>query len=263
MSSESSSTSAHQRILHLPTGHNFRDIGGYPAADGRSVRWRQVYRSGYMSKITGDDIAALHALGIDTICDFRANDEREERPTVWHEGTTTELWARDYEFSAGALAELMENTDILEGQTRDSMIEIYTVLPYEQADSYREMFRRLAAGRVPLVFNCSAGKDRTGVASALLLSLLGVPRDVIYDDYMLTNASMDGLVAYMEQSPKYRAFVVERRDHALPLIRAERDYLDTTFAVIAQDHGSVERYLADVLDISPEDQITMRDNLLI
>lgn len=253
---------SHPRFIPLPSGHNFRDLGGYRAADGRSVRWRQLFRSGFMSKITAEDAATLHALGIDTICDFRANAEREERPTLWHGGSETELWARDYEFSAGAIAELLDRPDILASQTRDSMIEIYRELPYEQADSLRELFARIAAGRLPLLFNCSAGKDRTGVASALLLDLLGVPRATIEQDYMLTNEAMDGLIAFMADSPKYQHLLGDSLHRIEPLLRAEPDYLATSFAVIEDQHGSVEAYLSEVIGVGAGERATIRDRLL-
>ena len=227
------------RFIPLPSGHNFRDLGGYATADGRHVRWGMLFRSGFMSKISAEDGATLHALGIDTICDLRANGERAERPTRWHEGSATELWARDHHFSAGAIAELIASLDAIASQTRDSMIEVYRKLPWEQTESLREMFGRIVAGRVPLLFNCSAGKDRTGIAAALLLSLLGVPRETIEEDYLLTNQAMDGLIAFMADSPMYRDFVHARREHAMPLLRAELDYLATSFAAIEQRHGSV------------------------
>lgn len=254
---------SHPRFIHLPSGHNFRDLGGYPAADGRSVRWRQVFRSGFMSKITAADAATLHALGIDTICDFRANAERDERPTLWHGGSATQLWARDYDFSAGAIAELLDRPDILAAQTRDTMIEIYRELPYEQADSLRELFARIAAGRLPLLFNCSAGKDRTGIASALLLDLLGVARDTIEQDYMLTNAAMDGLIAFMADSPKYRHLLDDADIGRIePLLRAEPDYLATSFAVIEDTHGSVAAYMSEVVGVGADERAAIRELLL-
>jgi protein-tyrosine phosphatase len=252
----------HQRILHLPSGHNFRDIGGYQTADGRTVKWRQIFRSGYMSKITGEDREQLHGLGIDTICDFRANGERTERPTVWHEGTPTQLWARDYELSAGALGDLMKEPQVQASQSRASMLAVYRELPYEQADSYREMFDRIAAGRVPLVFNCSAGKDRTGVASALVLTLLGVPRSVVEEDYLLTNATIDGLFQFMAESERYKAFVTDRREQIMPVMMADKEYLDTSFDVIEREHGTVENYARDVLSLTDDAIAAIRTYLL-
>ncbi len=250
------------RILHLPSGHNFRDIGGYANSEGKQVKWRTVFRSGYMSKIDGDDAAQLLALGIDTICDLRANDERAERPTVWHVGTQTDLWARDHHFSAGSLAELAGRPDVVAQHTRESMFEIYRVLPHEQTQSYRELFARLASGRIPILFNCSAGKDRTGLATALILSLLGVPQPTIDEDYMLSNDVLDGLIDYMRSSPKYRDMTINRLDIAMPMLRVEPDYLATSFAVIENDHGSVENYLAEALGIDRDQQAAIKAHLL-
>jgi protein-tyrosine phosphatase len=221
-----------QRILPIETGHNFRDIGGYAAAHGRSVKWRKIYRSGYMSRVAGDDIAQLQGLGIDTICDFRTNSERQHRPTLWHSDSKTEIWARDYEFSSGAFFDVADRSALSASEMRSTMILLYEQLPFEQAESYCEMFQRIAAGRVPLLFNCSAGKDRTGVAAALLLSLLGVSYDMIEQDYMLTNDRMDGLIAFMAKEPKYSHYVTERRADAMPLLRAETEYLASSFKAI-------------------------------
>lgn len=249
------------RLLHLPSGHNFRDVGGYTTREGRKVKWRQVFRSGFMSKIAGDDITRLHELGIDTILDLRANDEREERPTIWHHGTGAELWARDHEFSAGSLGELALRPELLPEHSREGMFEIYRALPHEQLGSFRELFTRMAQGRLPILYNCSAGKDRTGLASALLLTLLGVDEATIEQDYMLSNDVIEGLVDFMANSPKYR-HLVQRLEKALPMLRVEPEYLATSMAVIARDHGTVERYLAEAVGVDADMQAAIRDLLL-
>ena len=250
------------RVLPLKTGHNFRDMGGYATMDGRRVKWRRLFRSGYMAGIQGEDRDLLTALGIDTICDLRANDERAERPTRWHIGTDTELWERDHLFSAGALHTLAKRAEAGPDDTRASMFEIYSVLPHEQSESYGELFRRLAAGRVPVLFNCSAGKDRTGVAGALILSLLGVPRATIEEDYLLSNTMLDGLIQFMKRSPQYAPLIEHRMDLAMPMLRVEPDYLARSFAVIEREHGTVERYLDEVLGIDADGQAAIREHLL-
>lgn len=250
------------RILPLKSGHNFRDMGGYPTREGRQVKWRTVYRSGYMSRIDDSDREELHRLGIDTICDFRSNSERDERPTIWHEGSPTELWSRDHEHSVGILFELMKRADPKAEDTRNAMVDAYRTLPYEQSDSYREFFGRLAAGRLPILFNCSAGKDRTGVAAAILLDLLGVSREQIVEDYMISNNYIDGLIEWMRTSSNYAAFVSEDIDRAMPLMSCDASYLDTTFATIESNHGSTAAYLAEELGIAPDQQARIREYLL-
>jgi protein-tyrosine phosphatase len=250
------------RVVQLAKGHNFRDIGGYPAANGRTTKWRHIFRSGYMSRVTDEDITQLHALGIVTICDFRTNSERLHRPTQWHKGTTTDLWARDYDFSTGAIFDMADSALVSAAEMRASMLKLYEELPFDQSGSYREMFQRISSGRVPLLFNCSAGKDRTGVAAALILGLLGVPRDVIEQDYMLTNVAMDGLIAFMEKEPKYSKFITENRDQAMPLLRAEPEYLHASFNAIDEKYGTIEDYVRAELGLTHGDIAAIQAHLL-
>jgi protein-tyrosine phosphatase len=252
------------RVLPIDTGHNVRDLGGYPSSEGRTVRWRHLFRSGVMSRVAGEDVAALRALGIASICDFRTNDERVRRPTVWHEheGSPTELYARDYDFSGGSLFTLFESGTLTAPEMHDTMIGVYRELPFEQAEAYRAMFTRIAAGQVPLLFNCSAGKDRTGVAAALLLHMLEVPHHIITQDYLETNIFLEKLASFMATEPKYKLLVESQYEVALPLLRAEAEYLEAAFAAITARHGTVAAYFADELGISPADQDNIRARLL-
>jgi protein-tyrosine phosphatase len=251
-----------QRTLPLQAGHNFRDIGGYPVAGGGRVKWRHVYRSGVMARFTSDDIAYVNALGIDTICDLRSNDERRRHPTAWHEGTATELWARDYHFGLGSFDSMIKRQEITAADMRETMVTVYRDLPFEQSSSYRELFERLANGRVPLLFNCSAGKDRTGVASALLLDLLGVPRSIIEQDYLLTNDAIDVLVAHMQHDTAYGRFVTEQPAAAMPLLRAEAEYLREMFAAVDHRNGGTAGYFSQVLGLAADQQAAIRANLI-
>ncbi len=250
------------RVVQLAKGHNFRDIGGYKSVDGRTTKWRQIFRSGYMSRVTNADIAQLHALGIDSICDLRTTSERKHRPTQWHEGTATDLWARDYDFSTGAIFDITDNASVSAAQMRANMLTLYKDMPFDQSGSYREMFQRISGGRLPLLFNCSAGKDRTGVAAALILALLGVPRDVIEQDYMLTNVAMEGLIAFMEKEPKYNKLVTENRDQAMPLLRAESEYLHASFKAIDEKYGTIENYARGELGLTHTDITLIQTHLL-
>ncbi|MBN9318596.1 MAG: hypothetical protein BGN86_16080 [Caulobacterales bacterium 68-7] len=192
-----------ERLLPLQGGRNFRDLGGYRSADGRQVRWGRLYRSGVMSGLTDGDRAYLSALGINTICDLRNPDERRQDPSALLKSPGVKINAFDYDMSS-SLAEMAR------AQTRDQAIAgfaasymnfIETLTPH-----YTDMFGHLVRGEVPLAVNCSAGKDRTGVASALILSVLGVPRDTIVADYALTQvytppANYTSAIANGQSSP--------------------------------------------------------------
>lgn len=246
------------RLVTLEGGFNFRDFGGYAAADGRRVKRGLLYRSGVMTHLTGDDAARLHDLGIATICDLRTTSERAAQPTLWHEGSEIEYWARDYQGRAGNLGAMLSREDASAADLRAVMIEAYQLIPWQQADSYRAMFERLAAGRVPLVVNCSAGKDRTGIAVALVLAALGVPKDVIEADYLFTNrADFDWLRArFAGRLSSLPPEVIA------PMFASDLAYLDAMFVAIENRHGSISAYLRDILGIGPDGLEALRANLL-
>jgi protein-tyrosine phosphatase len=237
-------------------------MGGYRAADGRALKWRHLYRSGVMSGLSEAGRAELSALGIRVICDLRGNDERRRRPMVWHEAAGIDYWSRDYDLSLGNLQALAQRGSLSEAATLELIHEIYRLLPYEQADSYRELFRRLAAGQVPLLFNCSAGKDRTGIAAALVLSALGVPRETIREDYAMTDHAIDRLITLFLEDPRHIDFRVLSQEQFLPMLRADPAYLDIMFDEIERRHGSVEGYLGEVLGIGEAEISAIREHLL-
>jgi protein-tyrosine phosphatase len=252
----------YERVLPLESVQNFRDLGGYATADGRRVRWRRLFRSGTMSPLSAADTDRLHALEIKAICDLRTNAERERHPTLWCEGTKTALWHRDHERSSGVIASLLNRAALTESDTRAIIEEAYRTMAFEQAPSYRALFLMIAAGQVPLVFNCSAGKDRTGIIAALILSLIGVPRQAVLEDYLLSNANVARLRTHLESDPRYGPFIMSAGDAALPLLRAEASYLAVMFDSIEQRHGSVEGYLRNALELPKETLPAIRKVLL-
>jgi protein-tyrosine phosphatase len=172
-----------ERLLPLEGGRNFRDIGGYRTADGRQVRWGKIYRSGVMSGLTVADMTYLSKLGVSLICDLRSPQERNAEPTPFLKVDGVEVIAIDYnmDMSLGGLTKMQTRDQAIQGfaQAYVGFLDILT--PH-----YTELFAQLAAGKAPLAFNCSAGKDRTGMGTALVLSVLGVPRETIVADYALT-----------------------------------------------------------------------------
>ncbi len=251
-----------QRVLQIAGSHNLRDCGGYETADGRMVKWGQLYRSGTMHEITEAGRAELGELGIAVICDLRDSDEREHRPTTWHSDFAVEYWARDYSLSIGNLHSATERAAPAPGAMLGLIQEAYRTLPYEQADAYREIFLRLSKGQVPMLFNCSAGKDRTGIVAALILSVLGVPKAAIAHDYALTDHALDKLVEIFLTNPKYPSFGDGSREIYLPMLVADPAYLDIAFDEMTRRHGSISGYLNEVLGIGEDALAAIRDVLL-
>jgi len=173
-----------ERLLPLEGGRNFRDVGGWRAGDGRQVKWGKIYRSGVMAGLTMWDLEYLRRLGILTICDLRSPQERagEPNPFLKTQGPKV-VAASDYDMSASMAAFMGMKTreDAIQGFA-DAYVGFLDML----TPHYTDLFARLVANEGPLAFNCSAGKDRTGMASALILSVLGIPRPTVLEDYGLT-----------------------------------------------------------------------------
>jgi protein-tyrosine phosphatase len=248
-----------ERVLALEGGLNFRDLGGYPARDGRRIRWRRLFRAGSMNLLTDADYGVLADLGLRAICDLRTAAECEHRPTDWRKIPGLTYWRRDYVQSLGNLEALISGEESSPEAARATMLDIYRALPVEQAPGYRELFRLLAENRLPLVFNCSGGKDRTGLAASLVLSALGTPHEVIVEDYILTNRAFDQEVA--------------RKAHSLGPSKLSPEvgqiiggchpsYLEVAFAAIADRHGSSDNYLREELGLTAEMRAAIEANLL-
>lgn len=237
-------TATPPRVLPLEGGLNLRDMGGYSTADGRRVKYRMLYRSGMMSMLTEADERHLAGLGILTVCDLRSPSERSHTPNRWCEPAGVHYWSRDYGETTGVLAEMLRGSSPTTDLMHQGMIELYRELPIDHAPSYRFMFERLLAGYAPLLFNCSAGKDRTGVGAALILGALGVGRDEIFEDYLLTNRYFDPerlIGRFGEHGERFRKIGAEV---VRPLMVAHADYLAAMFDSFERDHGGFDAYLA-------------------
>jgi len=244
--------------LPLLTGaHNFRDLGGYAAADGHHVARGKVFRSGTLAALTDADQDVLASLGIKFVCDFRSTHERRNRPSKFAESQAFEVWASDHESSAGDLVRALASPAADAALSRQLMIEAYRTLPYEQAASYAVMFRRIAAGDVPLVFHCSAGKDRTGIAAALLLEVLGVARETVVADYVLTDRTMEKLAAIIGTDPSWGRLGTVDQAVWEPMLRADPDYIITLFEMLDEKHGGAAGFMREAagLDNATLDEV--------
>ena len=170
-----------ERRLPFEGARNFRDLGGYPAADGRRTRWGLVYRSGSLHNLTEGDLAAFGRLGVRGVFDLRGGTERDLQPNPVpsvHLPVLDEL--------AGE-----EGLDIVRAKSLEEAVaaveKIYIGMLSRRAAVYGQLLKSLAdQANLPAVFHCTAGKDRTGIAAALVLGALGVDRATVLYDYELT-----------------------------------------------------------------------------
>lgn len=172
-----------ERLLPLQGGRNFRDLGGYRATDGRQVKWGKIYRSGVMAGLTVADLTYLSGLGVQVVCDLRSPQERQAEPSPLLSADGTKVVAIDYDMSS-SMAQMMRATS--RAQAVEAFATAYVDFIDMLTPHYADMFGHLVRRETPLAMNCSAGKDRTGVGSALVLSVLGVPRETVVADYALS-----------------------------------------------------------------------------
>lgn len=264
----------YERLLPLEGGRNFRDLGGYKTVDGKTVKWRKVFRSGIMSELTENDYKYLADLGIVTICDYRASDERANEPTDWKAGVIDYVTFPDPVEGNPAdnpMFKALMDPDATAEDVKKGMAEGYYKIAYDQAPNYAIMFDRLAAGEIPLAFNCSAGKDRAGTSAALLLTALGVPRETIVHDYSLSDDYVDYMEAFMSDEKRKEAkegnspyaFLFEiPKEKVAPLLASHPEYIEATFAALEDKHGSVMNFIKEELDVTDAELTAIRSALL-
>lgn len=253
----------HQRVLPLEGGQNFRDLGGYRTGDGRYVKWGLLYRSGAMNGLTDRDFAQLQARGIRTVCDFRSTRERAGAPVRWPGKTKPAVFADDYSMDRD-FGGLMR-PDLTGEQAAEAMTAAYAQMPLRFATQYRRMFGELLAGRVPLAFNCSAGKDRTGIAAALILTALDVPYATVVEDYLLSNRYYDPRKGASGTAVDDRTAAFMKRlppDALKALIGVDKRYLDAAFTTMRAQPGGLDGYLRNQLGVDAAALKTLRNRYL-
>jgi protein tyrosine/serine phosphatase len=256
------------RVLAMTGIHNFRDYGGYGARNGQ-LRKGVLWRSGQHSEATTEDLEKVHALQIATVIDLRGDSERAanrclrhpefEGSVLFHPGETASAAGR-------AAHEEMARDVRTADDARQAMLALYETLPYRPVlvGTYRLYMRTLAEQPSPSLLHCLAGKDRTGVAAALVHALLGVHHDDIVADYLLTN-SAGNAEDRIEAGARHvrEGFGIRMDDAAVRvLMGVETPFLERAFAAIEARHGSVEAYAEEVLGVTPQVLAAMEANLV-
>ncbi|MGF7149009.1 protein-tyrosine phosphatase [Sphingomonas zeicaulis] len=246
---------AHQRLLPLEGGQNFRDLGGYRTRGGKTVRWGVLFRSGAMNGLTANDYAYLEKIGIRTVCDFRSTAERTSAPVRWPGGQTPAVFADDYVLDMGGM-DFRAAASWSAEDAKGKMAALYPHLLNQFNGQYRRMFAQLLTGNVPLAFNCSAGKDRTGVAAALILTALDVPRETVIEDYLLSNRYFDP--KKIEADPPSAAWTKLPPAVTKAFMGVDRSYMEAVFKAIDTHPGGAKAYLRDRLGLGDAELTQLR-----
>ena len=228
------------RSLPMAGATNFRDLGGYIGHGGQRVKWRRIFRSDHLAALTTEDQALLAELGVARAVDFRGKAESAAyayalpgiayhplaiEPTVVQRALDLQRTGR--QLTAQDAVVLMQDT--------------YRGFVHDNAPRFAELFGLLLASDAPTVFHCTAGKDRTGFAAALILLTLGVPRDVVMHDYLLTNSLYRRPEGMGSHAPEEALAV---------LWRVQEEFLDAALHGVEVEYGGVSSYLDRALGIN-------------
>ena len=249
------------RHVPLEGCFNLRDVGGYTSIDGRRVRTGCVFRSDELHALTDADVEAIAGLGIKVVFDLRNADERAARPSRLPKDV--ELLERVSPSGGGNRGTTEEQIALgtLPVPDDEYFASVYVDLIARLAPEIREILERAVdAPARPLLFHCAGGKDRTGIVTAVLLGLLGVPDDVILDDYELTSTyftprKLATLVSVME------AHGIPE-DRVLPLLQARRPVMATLIRHVHAEADGFARYARDHLGVAPDLTDRLRAALL-
>jgi protein-tyrosine phosphatase len=251
------------RMIPMEGGRNVRDIGGYRTSNGRTVRWHLLYRSASLANLTPEGRVRLQGMNIRAMIDLRMTAERRQDQNNWLSVSKMGYWTRDYQLRGdeASLAQIFGEPSKLTVDTmRAMMTQGYRTMPKELAPQYRELFVRLSAPvHGAVVVNCTAGKDRTGIGVALVLTALGVPYETVREDYLLSNTALDMDSVLHSISPQLASLPPEV---VQPLISVEAAYLDAAFAQIKIEYGSIEAYLERELGVGPAEIETLKRRML-
>nr|WP_243760633.1 tyrosine-protein phosphatase [Aestuariicella hydrocarbonica] len=262
------------RWLPLEGGRNFRDLGGYSTQNGQQVRWGKLFCSGAMTALTEQNYQLLDTFDVATIVDFRSADERHSEPTEWSVDNARVLsWDYDMDMGAGGtFAEVFRQPELNAEKVEAAMALMYPDILLSQQPHYRAMFDRLIQNDGALVFNCTAGKDRTGIAAVLILTALGVDRETVINDFMLSDL-------YYQQHPTSfispKAEDGDAKQQAMmamfkrippevlkPVKGGRESYIKAAIDSMEQQSGSVLAYIQQELDVDDQELQQLRKNFL-
>jgi protein-tyrosine phosphatase len=252
------------RRLALSGSYNFRDLGGLETRDGRTVRWGKVFRADVLAQLTLADYARLNALGIGLVCDLRTREERRTAPTEWNNGSPMFVLApvsedeRGNAVSGNLLQALQSGISVEEG--RALFEKFYVERAVQSAPKFGLVLRAIATTDRAAVFHCQGGRDRTGITAALLLQILGVPKETIVADYLLSTR-------YLNERPastpapgpaEQQQFQARYAD----VIELQPRYIEAIFASIERRYGAFDRYRRDALGLTDDEVRMLKAKLL-
>ncbi len=253
------------RIHAFDALDNFRDYGGYDTAAGRALKAGRLFRSAHQASVTERDLERLAALDLGVVVDLRRPVERRRQPSKRPAGFRGQVLESDLDARGEAPhITFLKSADLTPDSGRAFMTATYRELAFAPAhiDLFSRYFRALGETDRPVLIHCAAGKDRTGVLAALTHHLLGVGRDDLMEDYLLTNTAVDlvGRAPAIAEQLKALTGRTAAPDAVVAFMGVEPVYLNATIAAVTERYGSIDGYLEQALgvDAALRDRIAER-----
>ena len=244
--------------------NNTRDLGDYLSIvniNNKRIRTGKLFRSDKLSKISNDDIVKIKELNIRYIIDFRSETERNHSPNIIIDGITY------INLSIDANKDISGIKDVVNGVSNKPIKQFLIDINKDFILKYHSIFLKfikiILEKKEPILFHCTAGKDRTGFASALILYLLDFSIDNIYDEYLYTNEciknGMDDILIYISSLLNVSD---DKARILMPLLGVERDFLDSAFSTAIKEHGSFENFIYNKLGVTRDMKEELKNYLL-
>lgn len=256
-------------LEHLPIkldfegANNFRELGGYPLPGGRRVRHGMIYRSDHLGKLSPGDQQLMNELGIRTVIDLRRREERDSNPDRLS-ADIQQIWLPVAAEGADIvkLRRSLEDGSMTAEGARQHLLAANREFVRDFSDVFRDFTQHLLDDRhFPLVFHCTAGKDRAGFCAAITLLCLGADLDTVFHDYLATNHCtanyINGMVEVLQDRGSRTSPEALRA-----LMQVETQFLQMAFDTAIDMHGSLERYLVRALDMTSAKQEALRSRLV-
>ncbi len=248
----------YERVIHLEGTSNTRDIGGYQTSDLRTLRWRQIIRSENLSRLTASDFQKLEEIGVKTVIDLRTDREHDQSPTVWLGDNPP----RFFHFPIGdaqndwfkAQRRMMKRQRFKEEQSLEHMIDGYRMIAEVGPPSFQKLMELvLDQSNWPILIHCNAGKDRAGVAVTLIMEALGVDRETIMEEFLLTNeiSRAEEKAIFLAKKSKNSGSVMKfgRSPSAsawFPIVGVQPEMLEAFYASVDEQYGSMDALLTEI-----------------
>ena len=253
------------RRLALQGAYNFRDLGGIRTLDGKTIRWGQVFRSDTLTRLTSADYIRLNAIGVGLVCDLRTREERKTDPTEWQQGSPVFVLAPVSENDRGAsqnstLTDALRSGKMSAEDGKKMFEQFYIRMVFDSAPKFGAVLRAIGTSDRPSMFHCTGGRDRTGITAAMLLHILGVPRERILSDFVLSTRYLNERGA-VTTAPPNEAEAQQARLYAEVILLQPR-YIEAVFKAIDERYGSFDRYRREALHLADADVVTLKARLL-